>query len=539
MRFPRRTTSILLGVGLVWCVLSALALAGLAGQTNSPDEASNLTWAQRVATGQGLVDQRFQTVNQLTGNAIHLRSDNVRPDGSIVPGGFLGLPLLLGGLGRFVGSGVMPFIPLVLALIAGWCWYGVVRRLFDETIGVVSTLLLWFGPTWWYYALRGLLPNVLFCSLAIISLWLFVRGVELQRSWRGWRWWLGGGLALGLALTVRLAEGLWVAGVGIAAVIMFRSSVTWPRLVSAVVGGALPLGGLLWFQNAVYASPVALGYSALESSAAAPAAWWHSISTLLLPFGVHPRSALLHLWQYQGHLLWWYSLPLVLGVVVFALATFQRYRRTGQWSRPAVFLFVVSVALFKWLAIVYGSWTVHDNITGDVTIGTSYLRYWLPGVVALTPFAAWLAVWCVRQFRFPASRWVVAGFFGVLLLVLSTQAVFVAPEGILSVRQATGQYRATAEQAAVVLESSAIVVSDRSDKVFWPTWGVATLNGNWSVFEQLTPVVDTVPVYYYSHNTLTDDNRRILANHLATANLAIESVQTLAGGDQLYRLNSM
>jgi hypothetical protein len=98
----------------------------------------------------------------------------------------------------------------------------------------------------------------------------------------------------------------------------------------------------------------------------------------------------------------------------------------------------------------------------------SYVRYWLPIIVLLAPWAA-LGLLAIIQ-RVPA-RWrantVALMFLGIALTSFS-QVVSDPAEGLLRQRQAIDEHRQRARAVIAATGPNAVIVSHRMDKVFFP-----------------------------------------------------------------------
>src|SRR3989344_1378680 len=168
-----------------------------------PDETANYFWIQHYAkTGQLVIEE---PLNLAADNQIHPRSFNVRPDGSLVPGSFLGLILFYGWISKLLGSWIILYLTPFFGVLGVLAFYGIIRRLFDDQVGLLTTILILIHPAWWYYSATTLLPNVTFLSLVTVGAYFLYRR-EALNFWGA----LGSGLAFGLALAVRPAEIVWV-----------------------------------------------------------------------------------------------------------------------------------------------------------------------------------------------------------------------------------------------------------------------------------------------------------------------------------------
>jgi 4-amino-4-deoxy-L-arabinose transferase-like glycosyltransferase len=442
-------------------------------------------------------------------------------------------------------------IPL-LSVIAVWCFYGLVRKVFSDRVALIAAGLLFIQPAFWYYASRGLLPNVLFVDLLIIGAWLIKAALSSQliadssrfpntnSSLTVYFYYLLGGLFVGLALTVRTAEIFWVGLVILGLIIIYRRRLDWLGVALFLVGLALTFVPILFFNQQLYGDYLNSGYSPL-SATDSPVLAGVSARSSILPFGLHPRTALNNFWQYYVKMLWWYFIPLVAGLVLILIKLLrgsqlialssQRNNKLNYW----VYLSILAL-VSGWLIIYYGSWSVKDNISGHYTIGTSYLRYWLPAFILGLPLISWLFDEIFFRIKKNWLKIVVGILLGGLFLILSANLVWRSEEGLAQIAATTYGYKITNQLARQNLGSDSIIITDRSDKVFWPELRTAVFGGDFTVFERLSKVLELSPVYYYSHNQLTAENLEYLNENLEKLGVGLERWGSLNGEDELYKL---
>lgn len=541
---------ILLILGVIFLLVYSYLSFATPARFNSPDEAANYFWTSKYAQGEEL--KVSQPLNPEIGNVIHLRSDNVNSAGQIVPGSFLGLIILYGLLAKIFGLGAIKFFTPVFAVLAGWCFYCLIKKFFAERVALLATILLFLNPAWWYYTERGLLPNVLFVSLLIIGFW-FLGGIKKVESGEH-KLKIGnyiiGGLFVGLALTVRTAEIFWVAAVLIIVAITYRRRINWWGVILFLIMIALTFLPILQLNRNLYGSYFLSGYSELSSATTSTTSIASSLTPRppVLPFGFHPWNILNNFWNYYVVIAWWYFVPLALGLFWLKIGTLRRWwqKMKGLLSsgekvfdlRQMVYLSIF-VLVNVWLVIYYGSWKITDNIAGQITIGTSYLRYWLPAFILGLPLIAWLILKIYDHLPKKIFKmiWIVIMFlfFG----TLSANLVFNYDEGVLAVAKNIQEYQKINDAAKSLFSPGAIVISDRSDKIFWPEFGVARFTGNNAVFEKIAKIVTKTPVYYYLPKKLSADNLSELNKSLMFPSpwpLQLEECGTLSGADGYYLL---
>ena len=183
-----------------------------------------------------------------------------------------------------------------------------------------------------------------------------------------------------------------------------------------------------------------------------------------------------------------------IGIALIGAAIHAFRRRTPDWQDAAayaVMLWTIGILLF-----LYGQSAYSDNINGGVTIGNSFLRYLIP----LAPMIAFgCAVAVDRLFRLPGYRGVVVGpLFAVLLVVFGVVVAYARDEeGVLRTAYELQRYAAIRNTADAMLPQGSIVISERSDKIFFsgPYAAVSPIPSA----AALTRLRDSgAPVYYFT-----------------------------------------
>ena len=239
----------------VFCVYSFLSFTSVSGgvvRLNSPDETANYFFARTYAqSGQIGYDEPLLASSK---GVVHPRSMTTAGN-RVVPVGFLGLTVLYGLLGKLFGVYAILFLTPFFAVCSAYLLYLLLKRIFSKNIAALSGVLLLIHPAYWYYATRGLLPNVLFVDLLLVGCLCTALGFEKKRTWCA----LFGGVFVGLALTVRLSEIIWVfAAATLLALVTLRRK-TLAGIFLFIIGCALPLGILFSFNKSVYGHPFLCG----------------------------------------------------------------------------------------------------------------------------------------------------------------------------------------------------------------------------------------------------------------------------------------
>ncbi len=533
--------NILSGLGLAAYFCSTLWLTvGVPLSFTSPDENANFTFAQNfVRTGSLAVHDE---VTAQLGDLAHPRSTLAIGE-YIVPGGFVGLPLLAGLVGKIVGAYGLLLLTPTLLLLAILAWLATVKRLSNSRrLAYTSTILLALQPAVWYYAARTMMPNVGFVCWLIFAVWL-VATKPLRRTASNF---LLAGLCLGIAAAFRLSEIVWIVPAVISVVIVYRKNIKsiWP-LGLLVLGFALPLLVNAKLNIDLYRQPWQTGYTVHEQTAlvqlgkdpdsvdneqskSETSSSIASLGHLLLPFGVHPRAIIKNVWHFGLALFPWLTVLAIVGLVL-------ALKDKGKWRQLAVGTLVLAV----WLGVLYGSWSFNDNPDPTaITLGDSHLRYWLPLFVLATIFAG-RALLVLAGYGNPAysdkkSKLLLTASLG-CVMILSMMLVFTGDDGLLRTRQVLLASAVKRDEVLAATEINSIIVVDRADKFLWPVREVIQPLRSETTYAALPLAVKLAPLYYLGI-PLPDVDLNYLNEHkLGDLGLHIKLVETV-GDEALYKI---
>jgi hypothetical protein len=547
--------------GLLFALYAFLPLTA-PPRDNSPDENANRFFSRVYwESGRLWVHEQY---NFLAPGRIHPRSVAVQ-DQWLVPGGFIGLPAIYGGLGHVVGVAGQPYLTAFFATLALAAFGLAVGRVFSKSLGVTAAVLLALQPNWWYQMSRPFMPNGLLVALLLLAAgfywgrptgWLLGRFIDTQRH-RLLQLLdpLLAGLMLGLALAVRPPAAYWVGlFVLVLAAYEWRSPAwaKWGAVGLGAIGSLLPFGLL---HRSVYGSWLASGYGASPTAvnAAAGGGWGMKLlgplQPYLFPLGFAPRTAFKHFLDFGlGLFAWWWLLLLAAALWWYLhrcrLAR-PRGRKAGSsaaaarlrlsLSRPAQALLVASLVVAVWLILFYGSWIVRDNPDpAAVTIGSSYLRYWLPlYILSVLPLA-----WAIDHIRLLCGRRcpLVPGALLGLVALLSAATVFMSPqEGLWTVQQNLFRSDYLARRVVALTEPRSLVVVDRADKFIFPDRTVTYPlrdEATYDLLAHLTPRLGQI--YYFGITLPQSDLKWLQREKLPPLGLTIDPIANF-GAQSLYR----
>ncbi|MBI4138996.1 hypothetical protein HY479_02485 [Candidatus Uhrbacteria bacterium] len=482
MRITLGSAIVCFGIGLF--VLPALGTQVFL----SPDETAVAVAARRAATTASFRIERVASFESFPW--LHPRSFVVNRE-AIVPVGFLGMPILMAGIARVFGDAGMALATPLLVLSAV-----IPLLLFSREwgkLGRLATVTAWLTfPTVILYANRGLFPNLAVVCLALWAVWMIQRTSSPSAL-------MGSGLLAGIALAIRPTEAAWVFPWLVVA--RLQAETSRPTLADrrrdllrfflpffVVVGVAAFIGFRTygsWFVSGYQLrDPVFLGDATAVRSASR--SWFES-----WPFGFHPRNVwwnirsylLVYLWPWAVLLGFVYFLHIHQAMVGSASATGGTERGTpsarrptgrGRWGWAVTGPVGISLWTIAVLSLVYGQAIYQDHVRlNEVSIGNSFLRYLVP----TAPIAALALGWLVGRIRQHGGA-VGAPVAGMLIALAATFGIWTAfvrdDEGLIRNRVELARYDEIRRRAEGALPSDAIVLSERSDKIFFPMFQAAS-----------------------------------------------------------------
>lgn len=440
-----------------------------------PDETAAAFLTAQVANHNRL--SMAEPLNTVVPNLVYPRSLKIE-NNKLVPASFYGLPLIYGLIAKITGLKIVLYFTLIFFCLALLALYDILKRIHSPTLAFCSTLLIMFHPGIWYYALHSYLPNILFLSLTIISIWFMV----IRRKN------LLAGIFLGLAFLVRPAEFYWLIIIILSALYTGRSYLSKRAVISFFVPIILSVAILLIMNQSIYGSYFNTGYGSatdLNNNG------WLSI---FFPFGLHLSWTWENIVNYIYNLSPLYFILTWLGVI-FALWNYR------VLSKEKIFKIILPISIaFTYLLIFYGSWVFTDTIIYRVGyIGVSYVRYWLPFYFVSAILGGYfLTVIYYSVKKFKAIVILFLAIFGSIIVFISSDSVLVRYEdSFLKVKSRRVTYQAINALARRILPNDAIIISSRSDKLFFPEFKVIIMDKK---PEFLPEELKKYPLYYYNGN---------------------------------------
>jgi len=443
----------------------------------SPDETSNasvirqLAWYGRVSVPETLAAE-FPW--------LHPRSF-VSHGTSLVPVGFLGWPWILSVFSLILGLAIAP----VLASLIGVSMAYPLFKLFESEFGYrkawFATLIGMTVPGMIVFGNRALFPQVPVLAFGVWSVWL-LRGLKTDKRW--WTFALGGFL-IAISFAARPTEMLWLVPWLMWASWSLRP--TRKQLIACVISFLIPLVIIGVFAQIAYGGFWKSGYSLRDNPAATSAIVTttnvstpidHSAS-FLFPFGIHPTHVAWNVLHYFFILQWPWMIVLLVAGICTVWNMYRVWKKNGKldWKK-----YQVPMLSFWTLFVLigyYGHGLYSDNINpGAVTVANSFIRYLLP----IGPIIGLAAAYIFRRWEKTTIP---------LTLVLVLFGIWMAfardAEGILTTRSELMRYGSVREAASATFHPTDVILSERSDKIFFPA------------FRAVSPLPTTEQVSELSH----------------------------------------
>ena len=453
---------------------------------NWPDANANYFFAQLFAdTGS------FRLVEILNGigeNIIHTRSMNI-VDLYMVPVTFLpALTIFSLGFKLLGGVGILFLTPL-LATLTVYFVYRLAIYLFDIDLAFLIALLLFPLAPWLYFSNVVMLPTILFIFLLVAGFLSFAKYVQKQTWW----YWLLTSLLLSLAILVRPTEILWVSILIIFVFILNRRYLNWQNIVSAVVTFGFLGWVALWLNKLTYGGYFSIGYLSFEggSNELGQSNTLNPLKLLIAPFGFDLWLIIKNFYKYFFEIVVVHFILAIAGVVYLL----SKRKVDRVWK----YYFIVAKIISILILIYYGSWYLADPLVLELNkISISYVRYFLPLYILILPLTA-LALrnifWRQKKIKWLAPVIIL------FLTVISLKVAFYSTNDGLFATQRTlrtyyTQYRLVSER----VEEDSIIISERSDKVFWPKYRVIVREdgGRIPFWMRVYRITKNNNIYYYA-----------------------------------------
>ncbi|OIO07234.1 hypothetical protein AUJ35_02505 [Candidatus Falkowbacteria bacterium CG1_02_41_21] len=524
---------------------------------SSPDETANYFFTKVYAkTGTLAI---FENYNLYASDIVHPRS--FRSDrGFMKPVSFLGIILIFGTLAKIFGLGIIPFLTPIFGAVGIIFFYLLVEKLFSgRRIALISAALLTFFPIYIYYSARSMFHNILFVVLTIIALYFLVSLLEQKNEGEKTKIkFLSGkfnerdfiysaltGSFFGLAVMTRLSELIWLAPALLLVFIFYLRRFNLFRLALLILFFGLALLPMAYWNQALYGSFTAGGYTEMNQSLSSIVNIGHSglsvseaakkVGHTIFYFGFNPQQSLTMFYNYVVLMFPWLVALASLGFIWLA-ASWRKFKK-----KYLVYL-LTWILLSAILILYYGSWKFTDNPDPRrFTIGNSYTRYWLPVYLGAMPLAAYFidrfSQWFSRK-----RNWLSHIFsFVIIFAVFLHSVIFVlfgSEEGLVNVTYSNRADKDLYEQVLAFTPPQSVIITKYHDKVLFPDrrvlMGLLTDDKMNEIYGRLAKVA---PLYYLNFQFTPADFNYLKTSKLVQFGLDLELVKVINKDFALYKLN--
>jgi 4-amino-4-deoxy-L-arabinose transferase-like glycosyltransferase len=456
----------------------------------SPDETANYFFARLYSqTGNFYYSD---PLNNIAGGIIHSRA-SLYNNGILVPFKFLGFPLVDGVVASVLPE-MLRFLTAICAIIGAWFLYILARDIFNSRIALLSAVLIFITPAYWYWTNLSMMENVLGITLFIIFLRYFWSVTKDSRP----RNFVLAGLFLGLALLVRPDYILLVIPVGILFIVNWKR-IRKRNLAYAVLPFLLTMGPFFLLNKELYGSFLETGQHLLRQ---------YETAVPVPPFTVD------NLIENSNIMLYFLPVPAICAVLGCI------YCLKKKLGFQYIVFFVATLAV---LALYY-----LGGRLGPADIHGSYFRYFLPVFLLSSPLIAYFLL----NFRNVAVK-------GLLAVALIANAAVAFP-AISDNNGSVEVYADLNQQIIQQTETDSVIFLDYWDKAIAPERRVGMIRDiddpeRGLTLSEISRELSEqgVPVYYYMDGRFKD----LVDTQVLNADLALHNYQVTATSvKSLYRL---
>ncbi len=383
----------------------------------------------------------------------------------ITLGTFQGIILIYGSIAKVFSKFVIPFLTPIFAILGVLFFYGIIKLVFNKKIALISSILMLVFPGFMYYASRTMFHNVLFLSLLLGGIYFLLKLFDIDKIKSKYIYSVLTGLFFGLSLITRTSEIVWVLLIVLIILGFNFKKIRWKYLLISLIIFILCFVPVLANNKVLYGSYLATGYSRVVSENLEEISHAEQISlveAVLLPFGFHPRVIVAHsIYKYFVRLFYFWIILFISGLIWFFKSEKTKNQRMYFW-----FFSVSSV----FILIYYGSWFFQDSLDPRlISVGSSYVRYFLPIYIFALPFVGFLIVklWEIRKKVWNKA---LVGVLILCILGLSFNMMYSKkPESLVQIKNNLLQHRIQAKDILTKTHPDDIILTDVSnDKVVFP-----------------------------------------------------------------------
>lgn len=507
---------------------------------NWPDAMANNYFVDRFIESSTFVQP--ESLNVILNDVVRPRSMNI-VNHDLVPSGFLGILILYGWLGKiFTKLAVIYFTPLI-ASIGVFIFYFFVKELINKRAAIISALLLATLAPYIFFANQTMLATVPFLVAVISGFYCLLKSSAYKDKKINILIALAGFL-LGLAIIIRYQESIWIVASLLIILLSQLKQITIKKTLFFILGFIIPIVIMLLYNWQTYGELLTVGYLRMNNPTDSIASrlpaeisvdrentFLAYFELLFLPFGFSPRNIYHNFIQYVWMPYAPYLAFFLVGVVVWLTSIIKKSYQQKVYAACAGLSSLI-------LILYYGSWVFVDTmVLQNNIISSSYTRYWLPILIMVLPIIGYLLDHVLKK----ATKVLTTRFFfviiAIVLLLFSsiTKAFASREDGLLAQAEVTREYYERSKEVASIVEPDALIMVEREDKIFFPTYRVITFEQDYSIFSELKNINFETPIYYLSVST-DNDMDFINKNKLKSYGLSWELIKEIDIPFRLFKL---
>jgi hypothetical protein len=498
---------------------------------NWPDSNANYFFSQLFA--QTFHFFHFEPLNLLTDNLLHTRSINVL-NANLVPMTWL-WPLLVFALFSKVFSSLgLLFLTPILAATAIFLFYRLVSLVFaSDFLGFISAVLLAFLAPWLFFANEVMLPNIMFITSLLAALYFFSKNTD--------KTFIIFSLLFLSTVMMRPNELVWLLFLLGFLFFYCKSFFDKKRIIIFFILTVLAAAFSLLLNKLTYGNYLAFGYLNFQANtlptefAQANFSLLKFWQFLILPFVWETKIFFSNIYHYLFLLIWPYYIFGLFGIIPIF-----KNNLTASKINKKIWLRYLLVVLFLSLVILiyYANWNLADPLVKTYnTISISFVRYFLPIYILLIPLVAlgivFLTDLLTLKFKVNVKfKFILVLFFILILSIFSFRLAFFAPhDGLLKTRENIINYYQQFQAVKLIVPSSAVLMTDRSDKIFFSYYSVIVPQGDLPLWPRIAKLRTAREVFYFTDKT----DEQILAINKEASLESLELVP-ISSIDENFRL---
>lgn len=417
----------------------------------SPDENIHYFFSKLYAENGTL--SYTENLNKIARGVIHPRN-TVYYNNRVSPAAFLGMYLVYGTIAIFQEC-LLLFITPLIAIIGVLFFYLLVKEIFNERVAIISSLLLFILPPYWYWSSRVMYNNIAALVSFIVGLLYFFRLLKKQSL----SYYILSAVFLAISFII-VYPYILVAIPLVFLLILERKRLKMSYILISFIVFMLFTIPILLLNNDLYGSYFITGYSVpFDGTGSLAVTSLRGVSFGFISSGFRMNNIVKHLNLYYFQLI-----PLHL-LMFFGLL--QSFRKKELINYTIYFLSSSIVLISYWYSGIYYGHGFKEPI-----LAASYVRYTLLFYVLSLPFLAYF----VEVFAGGKAKKVLMLLF-LLITISSVLTVFLGPLSLSFIQKKSQSYAHFNSIIANKTESDSIIFCQYWDKAIFPERKVGWIRG--------------------------------------------------------------